>query len=179
MTVKWPVSPKDRRSSPWHDITKFLHSTQNSSKCKTNELFISKISYLILWGRGWLWVTRKQNCGKGEMLQSLARSVNQKVQEFGIYFPFLLDKLLIVPEPVLLHEMFTHSCNCPLELHFRIQKPAFPLNTILWQMWRWLVYNVSRLHLSKLFHMRARGTVTNTKQSNVPPPPPHTQCFGL
>ena len=58
------------------------------------------------------------------------------------------------------------------------KKPAFPLNTILWQTGRWLVYNVSRLNLSKLFHMRAGGTVTNTEQSNVPPPPPHTQCFG-
>ena len=64
---------------------------------------------------------------KGEMLQSLGRSVNQKVQEIGIYFPFLLDKLLIVPEPVLLHEMFKHSCNCPLELHFRIQNTCLSL----------------------------------------------------
>lgn len=61
------------------------------------------------------------------MLPSLARSVNQKVQEIGIYFPFLLDKLLIVPEPVLLHAMFKHSCNCALELHFRIQKTCLSL----------------------------------------------------
>ena len=51
--------------------------------------------------------------------------------------------------------------------------PAFPLNTSLWQMWTRLAYSVSRLHLCKLFHMRASGTGPNTEQPNVPPPP-HT-----
>ena len=38
---------------------------------------------------------------------------------------------------------------------------------------------MSRLHLSTLFRMRARGTVTNTEQPNVPPLPPTHSASGL